>query len=366
MWRRLGWVLAAGFAVVQAVWALRRPLPDRLADLHVYRGAVLAMWHGDSLYSYAAGNGDPFTYPPFAGLVLAPVGGPPEPLLRVLWTALTLAVVFALAVAVARRVPWAPAPLVALALLASAPVARDVRFGQVSVLLAGLVALDGLAAPAPATRGRGLATGLAGAIKLTPLVFVPYLWLAGRRRAAAYAVAAAAGATALAFVVLPGDSVRYWFTELWHPERIGNLAGTGNQSINGLLLRSGLPSAWVRPAWAVLAVVVLGLGLVRAARATRAGYPLVGLAVAGAVCVAVSPVSWTHHQIWLVLAAAGTVGRHRAVRAAWVATVLLIMTVPWLVDNLRGLLAVAVAMLVPFEEVRAEISTPAGTVPARS
>jgi alpha-1,2-mannosyltransferase len=179
-------------------------------------------------------------------------------------------------------------------------------------------------------------------------------------------VRGAAAATALAFAVLPGDSVRYWFTELWHPERIGNLAGTGNQSINGLLLRSGLPPGWVRPAWAVLAVVVLGLGLVRAARAARAGYPLVGLAVAGAVCVAVSPVSWTHHQIWLVLAAAGTVGRRPAVRAAWVGLVLLIMTVPWLVDNLRGLLAVAVAAVVPFEEVKARLSTPAGTVPARS
>ncbi len=362
MWRRAGWLAAAAFAVVEAIWALRRPLDD----LHVYRGAVRAMWHGESLYSFVAGNGDPFTYPPFAGLVLAPLAGPPEPVLRVLWTALTLAAVAACALLIARRLPWTPAPLVLLALLASAPVVRDVRFGQVSVLLAGLVLLDGLG------RGRGLATGIAAAVKLTPLVFVPHLWLAGRRRAALTAGATFASATALAWLVLPADSTRYWFSELWHTDRIGNLALTGNQSLNGLLLRSGLPSGWVRPVWAVLVVVVLGVGLLRAARAARGGYPLVGLAIAGAVCVAVSPVSWTHHQIWLVLAAAGTVGSRPAGWWAWRLAVLVVMIVPsdwllpvpYLTDNARGLLALAVAAVVPFRETRRSPPTREAPAPA--
>ena len=142
--------------------------------------------------------------------------------------------------------------------------------------------------------------------------------------------------------------MRYWATELWHTDRIGNLASSGNQSINGMLLRAGVSSTAL---WALLAVVVLGVGLIRAGRAARNGYPLVGLAIAGAAGVAASPVSWTHHQIWLVLAAAGTVGTRPAVRWAWVAIVLIVMTLPWGVDNLRGPLAVAVACLVPFAEL---------------
>jgi Glycosyltransferase family 87 len=346
MRRALAWGAAAGFAVVMAGWALRRPLDD----FAVYRGSVRAMLHGASLYSFAATNGDPFTYPPFAGLVLAPVALPGAP---VVWTLATLGAVFWCAVLVDRR--WAPA--VAILLLICAPVARDLRFGQLSVFLALLVLLDGL------RWKRGFAIGVAAAVKLTPLVFIPYLWLAGQRRAALTATATFAACTTAAWLVLPADSVRYWFTELWHTGRIGNLASTGNQSINGMLLRAGVSSTAV---WALLAGVVLVLGLVRAGRAARNGHPLVGLAIAGAAGVAASPVSWTHHQIWLVLAAAGTVvGRHLGrtskaalvgtrpvVRRAWTVIVLLIMIVPWGLDNLRGPLAVAAACLVPFVETR--------------
>jgi alpha-1,2-mannosyltransferase len=336
--RRLAWAGAVAFEVVQAVWALRRPLED----LQVYQGAVRAMWHGGSLYSFVAGNGDPFTYPPFAGLVLAPVALPGVP---VVWTLLTFGAVLWCAVLVGR---WWP-PVVLLVLLASAPVARDLRFGQLSIFLVLLVLLDGLGRVPD--RARGIATGVAAAIKLTPLVFIPYFWLAGQRRAALTAGATFAGCTVAAWLLLPEDSVRYWFTELWHTDRIGNLALTGNQSLNGMLLRSGVASAWVKPLWAVLAAVVVGVGLVRASRAARNGYPLVGLAIAGAVGVVVSPVSWTHHQIWLVFAAAGTVGTRPAVRWGWVVTVLAIMIVPIGVENLRGPLALAVATLVPFAEV---------------
>ena len=33
-------------------------------------------------------------------------------------------------------------------------------------------------------RWRGVAIGVAAGVKLTPLIFIPYLWLIGRRRAA--------------------------------------------------------------------------------------------------------------------------------------------------------------------------------------
>ena len=329
MKRLLLWVPAAVVAVVQAAWALR--LPDRFADLHVYRGSVLAMRHGASLYSYHAGNGDPFTYPPFAGLVLYPVSWP----IDIAWLVLTFGAVAWCAVLVA---PPRWAPLACVALLLSAPAVRDLRFGQVSLFLALLVLLQ----------GRGIATGVAAAVKLTPLVFVPYLWLSGQRRVALTALGTFGACTAIGWLVLPRDSVRYWFTELWHTDRIGNLASTGNQSLYGLLLRIGLPS---RVVWLALALVVLAVGLWRASLAARRGDPLTGLVVAGAVGVAVSPVSWTHHQIWLVFAAFCLVGRARWVQAAWTAPVLVVMTLPVLA-NLRAPLAVAIACVVPFNSIR--------------
>jgi len=320
--RLLLWVPAAIVAAVQAAWALR--LPDRFADLHVYRGSVLAMRHGASLYSYHAANGDPFTYPPFAGLVLYPASWPIE----IPWMVLTFGAVVWCAVLVSPR--WAP--LVCLALLLSAPVVRDLRFGQVSLFLALLVLLQ----------GRGIATGVASAVKLTPLVFVPYLWLSGQRRVALTALGTFLGCTLVGWLVLPSDSVRYWFTELWHTDRVGNLALSGNQSLNGLLLRIGISSRLV---WLTLALVVLVVGLWRA---SRVGDPLTGIVIAGAVGVAVSPVSWTHHQIWLVFAAFCAVRRWQV---AWTASVLVVMTVPALV-NLRAPLALAIACVVPFGSVR--------------
>jgi alpha-1,2-mannosyltransferase len=326
--RLLLWVPAAAVAVVQAVWLLR--LPDRFADLHVYRGSVLAMRRGASLYSYVASNGDPFTYPPFAGLVLYPTSWPVE----LVWMVLTFGAVAWCAVLVAPH--WAP--LVCAALLLSAPVVRDLRFGQVSLFLALLVLLQ----------GRGIATGVAAAVKLTPLVFVPYLWLSGQRRVALTALATFLGCTGLAWLVLPTDSVRYWFTELWHTDRVGNLALSGNQSLKGVLLRAGVSSQAV---WLALALVVLVVGLWRAALAGRHGDPFTGIVIAGAVGVAVSPVSWTHHQIWLVFAAFCVVAGSRRWQVAWTASVLVVMTVPVLV-NLRAPLALAIACVVPFASVR--------------
>src|SRR5690349_16938962 len=58
---------SVGGFLALAVWSvvstLTRPTYDRLADLHVYLGAVRAVRVGVPLYSYAAENGDPFTYP---------------------------------------------------------------------------------------------------------------------------------------------------------------------------------------------------------------------------------------------------------------------------------------------------------------
>jgi alpha-1,2-mannosyltransferase len=368
------WVAAGAVAALQAVRAFLDPRGEVLADLHVYYGAVKALYRDGSLYGYVAANGDPFTYPPFAGLVLSPLILVPEPVAGLLWTAITVALVGLAAWVVARRLEAgrtqaaiiAPAailaPAIALALILSAPLVSNIRFGQVSWLLVVLVGVDALAI-APA-RFRGVATGIAAAVKLTPLIFIPYYWFSGRRREAVVGTATFAGCTALGWLILPADTAHYWLTAIWHTDRIGDLAMPGNQSMNGILLRLGVPTDVKTITLGLLSLVVVVLGLRRAARAARNGDELAGLAITGAVAVAVTPVSWTHHQVWLLLAAVVALG-HPGWDRWWPAAVLAVMILPVggiaaalpavaepFAENLRGLLAVAIAVALPFTSTR--------------
>jgi alpha-1,2-mannosyltransferase len=376
------WALAAVCGALQCRAALSRPPGDRLPDLDVYRGAVRLLLAGGSLYDFAAPEtAAPFTYPPFAGLLFTPLAAVPAEPLRYLWTGAILACTTVLGWLVVRAAreplpgpgsapqspgspPQSPgtaaeAGLVTAALLASAPVSSNLRFGQVSVALAVLVVVD--LSPLMPIRLRGALTGLAAGIKLTPLVFVPVLWLSGRRRAAVTAVAAFAGTVGLGWLVLPAESARFWLHELRDVQRIGHLRTGGNQSLNGALLRLGVP-AQTRGAVILAAVLVVGLIAVwRAGRLMRSGQWLGGTVVVGAAGVVVSPVSWTHHQIWLVLAAFVPVAASNRARAAWAAAVLVVMVAPvtslgsglpgvagWLLGEARLLLALAVAVAVPF------------------
>lgn len=287
----MGWHPALLVAVVTGYVVLSRPPGRRLSDLDVYLGAVEGLRHGESLYDFILGNA-PFTYPPFAGLVMVPLTGVPKTGLQVLWTLATVASV----VAMARLAGRGDAPAVALVLFLSAPVSSDLRYGQVSLFLALMVLGDVLRPPG---RAQGVLIGLAAAIKLTPLIFIPMLWMRGRRRAAVVATVTFVACGALAAVALPGDSWRYWTTEVRDVDRLGFIDSAGNQSLNGALIRLGLPSAGRE----VIVLLIGGAVALIALHRARKLEPLAATVVVGAASVVLSPVSWTHHQVWLVLAA---------------------------------------------------------------
>ena len=342
----LRWLPAALAALVTAWAVLARPADVRLSDLGVYTGAVEGLTHGAGLYDFISAGNAPFTYPPFAGLVFLPLAGAPDLPLQIAWTLATIVTVAGLARMLGRR-----APAYALVLVLSAPVSSDLKYGQVSIFLAALIAVDLLALRH--SRCQGLLIGLAAAIKLTPLIFIPLLWLAGRRRAAVLAAATFAACGALAGLALPGDSWRFWTTEVAHVSRLGYITSVGNQSLNGALLRVEL-SAPVRSAIVLLAGgAIAALALHRAGRRARAGDWFSALVLTGAASVVLSPVSWTHHQIWLVLAALLPVRGAAWARRAWPALVLVVMVLPvpalgpplW--SNSRLLLAITIAVLLP-------------------
>lgn len=306
-WRVFGlWVFFVAAAVVSCVLVLHRPAFDRLADLQVYRGAVLWARAGRPLYDYAASNGDPFTYPPFAAVVFWPVSWLPERVIEVAWLCGVCAAVAGIAVAVSRR--WSGgqrrglfAAVTACVLVLSVPVQSDLRFGQVSVFVVLLALVD--AAELVPPRWRGILVGLAAAIKLTPLLFVVYLLVVGRRRDALRAVAAFVAAAVVAAFVLPADSRRFWTGTMFTTSRIGDLASLGNQSLDALLARAGLDQQDRPLLWAALVVAICGVALWQARRLSvegRTGHAAV--LVGCCATIAASPVSWTHHEIWTVLA----------------------------------------------------------------
>lgn len=296
-------LLAAGSSVL----VLRRPAGDRLSDLHIYQGAVRHLQAGESLYGYVAENGGPFTYPPFAALVLWPIGPVPAGVLQAVWMALTCLAVAALAAAVGGALSPAPhrrpvaVAAAACALMVSAPVQSNLRFGQVSLFIVLLSLVDGMGLT-PA-RWRGLLVGFAAAIKLTPLLFVAYFLVAGRYRDAGRATAAFVGCAAIGALLLPAESATYWTEAVRTTSRIGDLASLGNQSVHGMLLRVGVSERHLPLLWAALVAVLCGVALLRARRIERDGRPVAAAVLVGCATVAASPVSWTHHQVWPVLAA---------------------------------------------------------------
>jgi len=279
----------------------------RFFDLRVYRGAVRWWLQGRPLYDFVLPHTSKgFTYPPFAVLVLLPaaVGSETtaEVLLTVVSTALVVLTTWMLLTPVATEHGWPRWFVVALAVplvVAMEPIRETLGWGQVGLLLLALALAD-VAALRSARPWAGACLGLAAAIKVTPGLFVLYLLLSGRRRAAAVAAGTFLAATALAFALSPRDSVRFWTRELWETGRVGAADRTSDQSLRGLLARLADPQRHDRLVWALLAAAVAVVGLARAARAARAGDELTGVTLTGLVSCLVSPIAWTHHFFWVV------------------------------------------------------------------
>jgi alpha-1,2-mannosyltransferase len=346
MHRRLPAAAVAGLAVFAALvgWLVVARLTatpaERLVDLDVYRNAGTSVLHGRDLYGFLSHPPQrlPFTYPPFAALLAVPLSWLPFTAAGILWTLGELVCTVALTAIGFRALRpragrWWPLLLGLLAGLVqlTLPFRDGVKFGQVDELLALLVAVDCLR---DRRRTGGVLVGIATAIKLTPAVFVVYLLVRGRRRAAATAAATFAGCTLLAAAVLPGDSDRYWTDALFHTERLRSNAGTSNQSLRGMWLRA-LPGHdhAVTIAWLVCAAAVAAVGLWRARTMSRRGDELAAVALVGLVAVLVSPVSWIHHLVWLPLVLGVLVGTGRDRRRVVLAIAVwafFVVRVPWL------------------------------------
>jgi alpha-1,2-mannosyltransferase len=147
---------------------------------------------------------------------------------------------------------------------------------------------------------RGILVGLAAAIKVTPVILIPYLLLTRQGRAAARAVAAFCVAGLLALTVNASTSWAYWTHYIRDPQRAGMLSWIGNQGVLGAFERM-VGHTVTTPTTFVIVLTVSAIGLVVAASAYRRSSPVLGLLVIEATESLANPVSWSHHFIWVVL-----------------------------------------------------------------
>jgi alpha-1,2-mannosyltransferase len=283
-------------------------------DTAVYRDSGIAVrQHPTMLYALAFGAAKlPFIYTPFAALLFAAGSGASFAAWQVGLAVLTiglLPVVAYLSLGLAGRPAGVARAAAAFAIAAVAlwlePVAMTLFYGQINLVLLALVVGD-LALP-DRFKGKGIGIGLAAAIKLTPLIFVPYLLFTRRVRAAAVSVLTFAVTVGLGFALLPRASAVYWGGKF---ARLGSTHfHLDNQSVNGVILRLTHAGPDAHAYWLVAAVVVGIAGLAISILASRRGHELLGLVVCAATALLASPVSWSHHYVYvvpaLVLAAYG-------------------------------------------------------------
>lgn len=386
---RVRFVAAGLIAVAAAVAALlvyglitTTGVAGMLGDLEIYRGAIAYALAGGDLYEYAyvhpTVHGLGFTYPPFAALVLAPLALVDLLVAKVIWTVLTFAVILACVWVLVRgaarrpygrasvaasgttRVAWVAG--LAIPVLASYPFLHNLIVGQVSLFVIALALFDHLLP----RRWQGVLVGLAGAIKLTPLVFLPYYLLTRQWRQAAVCGGTFAAASGLAFVVLPQASLAYWTDKLWQTGRVGRTDSTVNKSLLGLLARNlpdGLPLTVI---WLAVAAAVAVLAYWRAARHLRDGDALAATLAVGALSVAVSPISWPHHQLWVVLAAAWyLLLRGRTPLTLGIVLFAVFLGYPWFGDYPAGTLGVLLGVGVELPALAVLVVLGFGLTPVR-
>lgn len=258
----LGWLCLLG-ATYPQMYDKDYKLPQHF-DVYVYWYALNNWFSGNSLYDWYAlpdYKMYPFTYPPFGAWALSPLTWfdyETAARLMIMAIALQTAVIVAL---VGRSLGWSWGSAFAIAPWAAIlvqqclePFTQSVGFAQVNTAMMALVMID-VAAP-PSWKGRGVASGLAAAIKLTPAIAVLIFLLRHQWRSAITMVATSLAVTLLSWVISPGESARFFFDAMWDPQRAGDAYYTSNQNLKGFVARALPENTW-SIAWAITVALAL-------------------------------------------------------------------------------------------------------------
>ena len=296
---------AVACAILPFVIAHGKPWPwqPSTIDLQVYVYAIKDMLAGKDIFATTT----PFwhlyfIYPPIAAVLMAPLAIGPYLMWQLVWTA---ALVWAQQ-SVLRRcgVPrgWKLGLVGVAVVLAVEPIRTTLGYGQVNTLLMAFVVAD-LLPDVERQRRRlpqGVLTGLATAIKLTPGLFIVFFFLIGRKRAAVTAVLSFAAFTVLGAIFLFSETLRFWTGLSGGDTRTASPLYAGNQSLLGVFYRLGDSSRTTAVLGLAIAGIVALLGVLVAAQWWQEGEKVFAVALVGLCTNLASPLSWTHHYVWIL------------------------------------------------------------------
>lgn len=312
--RRFAWGIGALLLGAVALWCQHMIMPfttpfwglfSYQLDLDVYRGGAQTVWDGDSLYQVKLLGQMDYTYAPVSVVVLMPFAWMSFETARIVWSAGIIIALYLVVMlsfrALGRRASW-PLRCLGIALVAVAmllePVRTTIWYGQINVFLLLVILVD-LVRP-EGSRLKGVGTGLAAGIKLTPLIFLLYYAILRRWRTLGGVLAGFVLTVVVGFVFLPRESWEYWTDKILDSNRVGAPQTIGNQSLRGMianLMHTDHPNTVL---WLALVVVALALGMGAAVLAHRRGHDLLALSIVGMTSCAISPMSWGHHWVWFV------------------------------------------------------------------
>lgn len=345
-------IVIAVCVVLVALGAWIAGLFGGMIDLRVYRMGGSVLLHGDALYdAKLPGSGLPFTYPPFAAIAMVPLAAVPWSVALVVWTTISVLCITLLWRTSLTKTFWSfvtqrkrTAVLAALTVLSLLlePVWQTLQFGQINLLLTAMILLD-LVRPADA-RLRGFWLGVTIGVKLTPLPFLALLIVTKQWRALRNAVFGLLATMAIGFAIVPHQSWRYWTDVILDANRVGGLAYTGNQSFNGFLHRLGNDASWVQPTWFVLSAVFGLLVLWLSRRYWLADERVTAISVMALAVLYASPVSWSHHWVWIIPLGVSLI---RGVNRVWGLNPAVVTGVLW-----YGLFVLRSIWWVPFRDDR--------------
>ncbi|QFS93119.1 Polyprenol-phosphate-mannose-dependent alpha-(1-2)-phosphatidylinositol pentamannoside mannosyltransferase [Mycobacterium sp. THAF192] len=327
-------------------WTYLVPTGANFVDLHVYVGGAATLGRPGELYDYVYADQTPdfplpFTYPPFAAVVFYPLTLVPFGLLALVWQLGIVAALYGVVRTSQRLLTVAPrhdARRVAMLWTAvgiwTEPLRSTFDYGQINVVL--VLAVLG-AVYSSRWWLSGLLVGLAAGVKLTPAVSGLYFLGARRWGAAVFSAVVFVATVGLSLLVV-GDQARYYFTDLLgDADRVGPVGTSFNQSWRGAVSRILGYDAGYGP-WVVAGIVVTATLALLAWRAVGGAQDrLAAIVIVQLFGLLLSPISWTHHWVWviplMIWLLHGPLARRLGARVlGWGWLALSLVGVPWLLS----------------------------------
>jgi alpha-1,2-mannosyltransferase len=326
-WKLTGGLLLAAAAVLAIPPLVAGGRGGIGLDYDVYRAAGAAVLHGASPYAIDLSGGFRYLYSPFAAMLMVPLAWLSTTVGLALWSAVSVLAMEGLfwtslrAAGVGSRRRRAKMTLsLVFVSLPLTPVLQTLQLGQINFIIALLVLADLCRGSG---RLRGVGVGIAAGIKLTPLIFIPYLMITRQYRAARVAAGSFLATVAIGFAAMPSFSWHYWTSTFYATSRMypQNVPQAWNYSIREIIELYSGSAAVTLWCWLIAAVVVGVCGLMVARSASLRGNELTGVVACAITGLLISPISWPGHWVWclpLLVVAAGNavnIGRGRVLRA---------------------------------------------------